>query len=776
MNHQVRHFQAFFITALVLPCPLLSSASEMAWEGEASWRIWVEVPPSPINDRAEDLRPARATIDFAEIVVVCGEAGKVLPDSIVVVQCDMQSRNPLSHTGSLVNNTPPHRFDNAHLRERSYMYNLISDAQKGDLVWVHRQIGSRPSLYALYFDIMPEDAPLPATLPRPMLGDIDAMYARQGYLSSLYHTRPAAADWNGDGRNDLFVGNILGHIFLHENSGTPQVPLIETGRMVQAAGEPIDVGFYAAPCAADWDNDGDLDLVCGVDGGQVLWFEHVESELIAAKPVISDGAPIITPPQPCPETPFFTKDYVPVPEAVDWDGDGDMDLLVGGYVTGLVFYFENMNNAAGAPTLEARGPLEADKAPIDVLWQAAPCAADFDGDGDLDLLCGTMDHRVHESRKTSWPSFFYFENVGTRSDPKLVRRAFPLDENIDNLTNPRATDWDADGDLDIVVGVNHVVRLLLNVGSPTRPQFKAQPPMTLPWMPRVMAGFAAPPVDWDNDGDTDFILSGSRTARFLENVEDGNPPEFEERGLVSAAGEVVSHEFLLGDDHTFAEAFDWDADGDLDYLLGNSAGEVWWYENVGTPEVWDLAKGRQFMLESGIPLHVGQPLDVPMTDFATHSGNRSDPAPGDFDGDGDHDVVVSDAYGKVTYFENVRTNNEPLFAAGIELFAGQGRCVMAAVDWDGDGLLDLLPSWTGDGLWFCRNIGTATEPHFEKTRRYDLPWIPYPHPYPIDWNRDGDLDLILASSYSFCYFAERSFLENGYAEAEIISDPERRPR
>ena len=180
----------------------------------------------------------------------------------------------------------------------------------------------------------------------------------------------------------------------------------------------------------------------------------------------------------------------------------------------------------------------------------------------LDLLCGTMDHRVHESRKTSGHVLLLRE-LGTRTPPNWSVAPF-RSRNIDNLTNPRVVDWDADGDLDVIVGVNHVIRLLVNAGTPTRPQFKAQPPLTLPWMPRVMAGFAAPPVDWDNDGDIDFILSGSRTARFLENVRDGNPPEFEERDLVSANGTVISHEFLLGDDHSFAEAFDWDADGDLD--------------------------------------------------------------------------------------------------------------------------------------------------------------------------------------------------------------------
>jgi hypothetical protein len=255
----------------------------------------------------------------------------------------------------------------------------------------------------------------------------------------------------------------------------------------------------------------------------------------------------------------------------------------------------------------------------------------------------------------------------------------------------------------------------------------------------------------------------------MENVRPGNPPEFVRRGPVRAGGEIIAHDFALGDDHTFADAFDWDRDGDPDYILGNSAGDVWLYENVGTADRWDLAPGKRLMLTTGEPVHVGQPVDTPMTDFATHSGNRSDPAPGDFDGDGDHDLVVSDAYGTVTYFRNDGTNTDPAFATGVQLLEEPSRCVICAVDWDEDGLLDLLVSWSGHGSWFCRNVGEAESPNFEKTRQFDLPWIPYPHPYAVDWNHDGDVDILFACSYSFLFFAERSFLDHGYAEGEAVS-------
>ena len=749
------------------------AAGEAAWSGRGAYRLLVTAPPRDLASRTDDMGPARLDVDFAAVLTDLGVEGRVAPGPIQVVQYDRATGEPMPYPDYCEDapNDVPHRFDNAGLRGYSYMYNLLSDSQAGDLVWIHRQRGRRPSHYAVYFDLAAAGAET-SVLPRPTLGDVDVIYRRSGGLmSSVYHTRPAVGDWDGDGRFDFLLGNILGHVFFHKNVGQPGRPAFAAGRMIHADETPVDVGWYAAPKLVDWDGDGDLDLLSGANGGKALWFENTGSAaspvLAARGPICAGGEPIVSPHAPCPETPFMSKDYVPVPDAVDWDGDGDLDFLLGGYVTGRVYYYENVRNGPGVPELEARGALEADGEPLDVLWQAAPCAVDLDDDGDLDLLCGTMDHRVHESRADPWPSFFYYENVGTRQEPKLARRPFPLDENVGNLTNPRAVDWDGDGALDIVVGVGCEVRLLRNVGDRAHPEFRAGPALTAPWMPLVTSGFAVPPVDWDGDGDVDFILSGSRTATYLENVRPGNPPDFIRRGPVTAGGAVIAHDFPLGDDHTFGDAFDWDRDGDLDYMLGNSAGHVWLYENVGTGRAWRLAPGKRFTLADGGPLLVGMPEDTPMTNFATHSGNRSDPAPGDFDGDGDHDLVVSDAYGKVTYFENVGPDSEPTFAAGRVLFEHPSRCVVCVVDWDADGLLDVLASWSGHGLWLYRNVGTGQSPEFARARRFELPWIPYPHPYALDWNRDGDLDLLIASSYSFVYFADRSFLDGGYAQATV---------
>lgn len=150
------------------------------------------------------------------------------------------------------------------------------------------------------------------------------------------------------------------------------------------------------PKVVDWDGDGVKDLLVGAHWNRILFYQNTgtdaDRKLVCRGPVLVDEKPLELPLRPLTrgKTEIFKRDYYPVLETVDWDDDGDTDLLAGGYITGMIFFYENTGRDADqTPRLVLRGPIEADGKLLNVgHWCAAPCIADFDDDGDLGLLSG----------------------------------------------------------------------------------------------------------------------------------------------------------------------------------------------------------------------------------------------------------------------------------------------------------------------------------------------------------------------------------------------------
>jgi len=81
---------------------------------------------------------------------------------------------------------------------------------------------------------------------------------------------PCVIDWNEDGRKDLILGNGSGEIFLYLNEGTNEQPVF--GKPVKLNGGSLDVGSNSSPDMADWDGDGKKDLIIGNSDGEIFVF------------------------------------------------------------------------------------------------------------------------------------------------------------------------------------------------------------------------------------------------------------------------------------------------------------------------------------------------------------------------------------------------------------------------------------------------------------------------------------------------------------------------
>lgn len=269
---------------------------------------------------------------------------------------------------------------------------------------------------------------------------------------------------------------------------------------------------------------------------------------------------------------------------------------------------------------------------------------------------------------------------------------------------------------------------------------------------------SATPIAYPNPKtkSTDLIVGGEGALyiyRFSGRYAADGSPVFEDPRPV-----LQREADLYGGSLVVPSVVDWDGDGILDIVAGNSEGRVLFFKNIGTneepaflPGVPLKARDREIHIQAGYKGSV-QGLGEARWGYAS-------PTVIDWNGDGLPDIVMGDITGGYTVYLNIGTRTEPLLDAPVPIYHqgmplhGHWRVQPGVAELDGQMALMIVD---GEGhIRMYWQLDPYNVKDNGKVRMEDGSYISVSQLYSghtgraklhlADWDRDGKVDLIIGT-------------------------------